>query len=68
MGMFMSVPLLFIDEVAQLAEDARSKGAAVAPAGTKGGEELLLQKLLDSLKDSNAEEKDEKKAPADQSS
>ncbi len=48
MGMFMSVPLLFIDKVAQLAEDARSKGATVAPAGTKGGEEPLLQKLLDS--------------------
>ena len=62
-GMFTSVSLWFIDKVAQLAEEVRSKGAAVAPAGTKGGEELLFRKLLDSLIDSKAEEKDEKKAP-----
>ena len=62
-GMFTSVSLWFIDKVAQLAEEVRSKGAAVAPAGTKGGEEPLFRKLLDSLIDSKAEEKDEKKAP-----
>ncbi len=59
--MFMSVALVFIDKVAQLAESARSKGAAVAPAGSKG-EEPLFQKLWDSLKDSRAEEKEERKA------
>ena len=48
-GMFTSVSLWFIDKVAQLAEEVRSKGAAVAPAGTKGGEEPLFHKLLDSL-------------------
>ncbi len=39
--MFMSVALVFIDKVAQLAESARSKGAAVAPAGSKGEEPLF---------------------------
>ena len=50
-GMFTSVSLWFIDKVAQLVEEVRSKGAAVAPAGTKGGEEPLFRKLLDSLID-----------------
>ncbi len=41
--------LVFIDKVAELAEGARSKGAAVAPAETKGGEGPMFQKFLDSL-------------------
>ena len=60
--MFTSVLLAATDKVAELAEAARIKGAAGAPAGEKGGERPLFQKLLDSLKDSKAEESEEKKA------
>ncbi len=55
--------LVFIDKVAELAEGAGSKRAAVAPAETKRGEGPMFQKFLDSLRDTKAEEKDEKKAP-----
>ena len=60
--MFTSVLLAVTDKVAELAEAARIKGAAGAPAGEKGGERPLFRKLLDSLKDAKAEESEEKKA------
>ena len=48
--------------MAELAKRARSKGASVPSGGDKGGEEPLFQKLLDSLRGSKTEEKEEKKA------
>jgi len=59
--MFTSVLLVATDKVAELAEEARSKGAAGVPAGEKGGEPLV-QKLLDGLKEAKAEESGERKA------
>ncbi len=53
---------MITDEVAELAEAARSKVAAEAPAGVKGEERPLVQKLLDGLKEVRAEESEDKKA------
>ncbi len=50
------------DEVAELAEAARSKGATEAPAGEKREERPLVQKLLDSLKEAGAGESEDKKS------
>ncbi len=51
------------DEVAELAEAARSKGATEAPAGEKREERPLVQKLLDSLKEAGAGESEDKSHP-----
>ncbi len=58
---FMSVPLMLIDVVAQMAKDARGKGAAEAPAG-ESVEEPLVKRFWESLKGVGTEEREEKKA------
>ncbi len=58
---FMSVPLVLIDVVAQMAKDARGKGAAEVLAG-ESVEEPLVKKFWESLKGVGTEEREEKKA------
>ncbi len=48
------------DRVAELTEVVRRKGATMAPVESQGGEEPLLQRLVDSLKDSRAEKEETK--------
>ena len=62
-GWFMSVLSMYIDEVAKLAEKARSKGATNAPGGAREGAGELFQKFMDSVRGSDVDSKEEKKAP-----
>ena len=59
----MSVLSMYIDEVAKLAEKARSKGATNAPEGAREGAGELFQKFMDSMRSSDVDSKEEKKAP-----
>ena len=59
----MSVLSMYVDEVARLAEKARSRGATNAPEGESEGAGSLLLKWMDSLKGSKMEKKEEKKVP-----
>ena len=59
----MSVLWVYVDEVARLAERARSSGTTSTPEGESEGAGSLLQKLMDGLKGSKAEKKEEKKVP-----
>lgn len=59
----MSILSMYVDEVANLAERARSKGATNAPDGASDGAGAMFMKWMDTVRGSELEKKEEKKVP-----